>query len=149
MKKSWIVGGAIAVLLGLNLVQGAALIGICTRSNIAAQQTAPIGLTTDPVDNLPPQVQVAVKASLGENTPVLAARLTEVRRVRHDLVRYIASPRYNRREAERRFAVLRVKSDQAQMVAQDMLLDAADNLPPDQRGAVISDVDIGDPGGAS
>ena len=149
MKKSWIIGGVIAVLAGLNLVQGAALIGVYTRSHLAAQDTAPVGLATDAVGGLPPQSQTAVKASIGEDKPALTARLTEVRKARHDLVRYIASPRYNRREAERRFAVLRVKSDQAQMVAQDMLLDAADNLPADQRGAVISDVDTDGAGGGT
>lgn len=140
MKKSTIAGAVIAVLAGLNLVQGATLASLYARAHLS-EDTAPIGLATDKVADLPVPAQTAVKASLDDSKPELSARLTEVRRARHDLVRYISSARYNRREAERRFADLRRKSDQAQMVAQDMLLDAADTLPPEQRESVVSTID--------
>ena len=67
----------------------------------------------------------------------LRARLTEVRKARRELKHYIASPHYNRAEAQKRFEALREKSNQAQIVAQDMLLNAADKIPPEDRADVV------------
>ena len=142
MKRTWIFGAAIAALLGLNIVQGAVIFGLYAKSQIAAHETAPISLTDNKISALPAASQAVVKVSLSHAKPDLRARLTEVRKARHELVRYISSPHYQRAEAERRFEVLRAKSEQAQMVAQGMLLDAADNLPPDQRGQVVSEINV-------
>ncbi len=143
-KRTWILGVAIAALLGLNVVQGAVIFGLYTKNQIAKHETAPISLSDNKIASLPPASQAVVKVSLNQAKPELRARLKEVRKARHELVRYIASPHYQRAEAEKRFQVLRAKSEQAQIVAQSMLLDAADSLPPDQRGQVVDEINVED-----
>jgi uncharacterized membrane protein len=134
MKPNWNTGAIIAVLLGLNVIQGAILLGLYIKTR---HDAAPIALSEAHIAQMPAPTQAAVKASLADARPVLRARLTEVRRARRDLKHYIASPHYNRAEAQKRFAALREKNNQAQIVAQDMLLNAADKLPPQDRADVV------------
>ena len=135
--KDWKTGALIAVLLALNVLQGAVLAGLFFKSRMARHEAAPVILTEEKIAQMPPQTQAAVKASLAQARPVLRARLTEVRKARRELKHYIASPHYNRAEAQKRFEALREKSNQAQMVAQDMLLNAADKIPPADRADVV------------
>jgi uncharacterized membrane protein len=137
MKSNWKTGALIAVLLGLNVIQGAILAGLYIKTRMTQHDTAPIALSEAHIAQMPAPTQAAVKASLAEAQPVLRARLTEVRKARRDLKHYIASPHYNRVEAQKRFAALREKNNQAQIVAQDMLLNAADKLPPEDRADVV------------
>ena len=134
MKPNWKTGAIIAVLLGLNVIQGAILLGLYIKTR---HDAVPIALSEAHIAQMPAPTQAAVKASLADAQPVLRARLTEVRRARRDLKHYIASPHYNRAEAQKRFAALREKNNQAQIVAQDMLLNAADKLPPEDRADVV------------
>ena len=144
LKKSWIAGGVIAVLLGLNIIQGSVLLSLYARTHIAHEETTPVSLSDNHIAQLAPASQAVVRVSLTQAKPVLRARLKAVRKARHELVRYMASTHYNRHEAERRFADLRVKSDLAQSVAQAMLLDAADKLPPEDRAQVVDTIAIED-----
>jgi uncharacterized membrane protein len=137
MKANWKTGAIIATLLGLNVLQAAILTGLYIKTQIAGHDAAPIVLSEAHIAQMPAPTQAAVKASLADARPVLRARLTEVRRARRDLKHYIASPHYNRAEAQKRFAALREKNNQAQIVAQDMLLNAADKLPPQDRADVV------------
>lgn len=135
--KSWKAGAIIAVLLGLNVIQGAVLTGLFIKSRLARHDVAPIALSDAKIAQMPPETQAAVKTSLAQARPVLRARLTEVRKARLDLKQYISSPHYNRAEAQKRFEALREKSNQAQIVAQKMLLDAADQIPVEDRVDVV------------
>jgi uncharacterized membrane protein len=137
MKANWKTGAIIAVLLGLNVIQGALLAGLYIKSHITRPVPVPIALSEAKIALMPPGTQAAVKVSLAEARPVLRARLTEVRKARRDLKHYIASPHYNRAEAQKRFEALREKSNQAQIVAQDMLLNAADKMAPQDRADVV------------
>ena len=137
MKTNWKSGAIIAALLALNVLQGAILAGLFIKSRMAGHDVAPIALSEAHIAQMPAPTQAAVKASLAEARPVLRARLTEVRQARRELKHYIASPHYNRAEAQKRFAALREKNNQAQIVAQDMLLNAADKLPPQDRADVV------------
>ncbi len=137
MKINWKTGAVITALLGLNVLQGAILAGLYIKTQIARHDAAPITLSDAHIARMPAPTQAAVKASLAEARPVLRARLTEVRKARRDLKHYIASPHYNRAEAQKRFDALREKNNQAQIVAQDMLLNAADKLPPEDRADVV------------
>ena len=137
MKTNWKSGAIIAVLLALNVLQGAILAGLYIKSRVNHREAAPIALSEAHIAKMPAPTQAAVKASLAEVRPVLRARLTEVRQARRELKHYIASPHYNRAEAQKRFAALREKNNQAQIVAQDMLLNAADKLPPQDRADVV------------
>ena len=137
MNTNWKNGAIMAVLLALNVLQGAILAGLYIKTRVNHRDTAPIALSEAHIAQMPAPTQAAVKASLADARPVLRARLTEVRKARRDLKHYIASPHYNRAEAQKRFAALREKNNQAQMVAQDMLLNAADKLKPSDRADVV------------
>ena len=137
MKTNWRTGAIIAALLGLNVLQGAILAGLYIKTRMTQHDAAPIALSEAHIAQMPAPTQAAVKASLADARPVLRARLTEVRKARRDLKHYIASPHYNHAEAQKRFAALREKNNQAQIVAQDMLLNAADKLPPADRADVV------------
>ena len=141
MKTNWIAGAVIAVLLGLNITQGAALLSLYSRVQMAKKEIEPIALSDSQINQLSPNSQTVIRTSLTQAKPALRARLREVRVARHELVRYISSPRYNRKEAQQRFDDLRNKSDQAQIVAQNMLLDAADKLPVQDRSHVVAAID--------
>ena len=136
MNARAVIGGVIAVLVALNLVQGAALLRLT-----AHKPEMPAALTAKHIESLPAASQPAMKISLNQPRPMLAERLKDARTARHELARYIASPNYNRAEAERRFEDLRAKNNAAQAVAEDMLLDAADKLRPEDRKEILAAVD--------
>jgi len=136
MKSRILVGALIAILAALNLVQGAALLKLTAKKT-----EMPAMLTEKHIDNLPPASQQAVKLSLSQSRPLLAQRLKEAHHARRELARYIASPNYNHAEAEKRFEDLRARNNAAQTVAEDMLLDAADKLKPEDRKEILAAVD--------
>ncbi|MFT4073935.1 MAG: periplasmic heavy metal sensor [Asticcacaulis sp.] len=142
--KSWKTGAIIAILLGLNVIQGAVLTGLFIKSRLARHDSAPIALSDEKIAQMPPETRAAVKTSLAEARPVLRARLAEVRKARLDLKQYISSPHYNRAEAQKRFEALREKSNQAQIVAQEMLLNAADQMAPEDRADVTQAISEND-----
>ncbi len=136
MNSRLVIGGVIAVLIALNLVQGAALLRVTAK-----KPEVPVALTAKHIESLPAASQQAVKVSLNQSRPMLAERLKEARNARHELARYIAGPTYNRAEAEKRFEDLRAKNNAAQSVAEGMLLDAADKLKPEDRKEILAAVD--------
>lgn len=144
--RTWLLGGAIALLLGLNVVQASILFTHFARNHIVKSDIAPVTLTDNTLTELTPQAKAVVVARMAQVKPELNARLNEVRDARHDLVHYITSRDYQRDEAEKRFAALRAKSEQAQKVAQDALLDAADRLPAKDRAKVVATIDTEDDG---
>ncbi len=137
MNNRLVIGAVIAVLIALNLVQGAALLRLQTRK----VEPAPVTLTEQHVRQLPQVSQDAVRPSLEQSRPLLHKRLKEAHHARRELARYIASPNYNRAEAKKRFEDLRTKTNAAQGVAEDMLLDAADKLSPKDRALILRTVD--------
>jgi len=137
MNNRLAIGGVIAVLIALNLVQGAALLRMHARKT----EPAPVTLTEQHIQQLPKVSQDAVRPSLEQTRPLLHTRLKEAHQARHELARYIASPNYNRAEARKRFEDLRAKTNAAQGVAEDMLLDAADKLSAKDRALILKTVD--------
>lgn len=137
MNNRLVIGGVIAVLIALNLVQGAALL----RMHARKVDPAPVTLTEQHIQQLPQVSQDAVRPSLEQARPLLHTRLKEAHLARRELARYIASPNYNRAEARKRFEDLRAKTNAAQGVAEDMLLDAADKLSPKDRALILKTVD--------
>ncbi|MGA9658935.1 MAG: periplasmic heavy metal sensor [Asticcacaulis sp.] len=135
MKNLWIVGVIITVLAGLNLVQGAALLRVYSHTT-----PPPVSLNVAAIDNLPPASQAVVRTQLKDAAPDLRAKLKSVHKARRDLAKYIASPHYQRAEAKKRFEDLRARNDAAQMAAQDLLLNTADNLPVKDRALIIATI---------
>jgi uncharacterized membrane protein len=137
MNNRLVLGAVIAALVGLNLFQGAALL----RMHRHKAEPAPVTLTEQHIKRLPQMSQDAVRPSLEQARPLLHARLKEAGHARRELTRYIASPNYNRAEAKKRFEDLRAKTNAAQGVAEDVLLDAADKLSPRDRALILKTVD--------
>ena len=132
MKKAWIWGAVIAVLLGANIVQGAALISLHMNRYVN-----PLGVAGKKLRQLPQPERRAVFAILKQSRPELRQNLADIKQARLDLANYIASPGYNRAEAQKRFDDLRAKTERSQTIAQQMVLDAADRLPPQDRAKLL------------
>jgi uncharacterized membrane protein len=132
MKTKLIWGGIIAVSIAGNLVLGAMLIGINMQRHFH-----PFSVAMKKIKDLPPDERTALRAIAKQEAPTLRRSLKAARASRLDLAAYIASPGYNRAEAQKRFDDLRVKTAQSQLLAETMFLDMADKLPPQDRTKLL------------
>jgi len=132
MKTKWIWGTIIVVSIAGNLVLGAALAGVTLH-----RQFHPFSVAMRKVKTLPPDERQALHAIVKQEAPQLRQSLKAARESRLALAAYIASPSYNRAEAQKRFDDLRVKTAQSQIAAETMFLDMADKLPPADRAKLL------------
>ena len=128
MKTKWVWGAIIILSIAGNLVLGAMLVGINLQRHFH-----PFSVAMKKIKDLPPDERKAVHAIAKQEAPALRQSLKAARLSRLELAAYIASPGYNRAEAQRRFDDLRLKTAQSQLLAQTMFLDMADKLPPQDR----------------
>jgi len=132
MKTKWIWGAVIIVSIAANLVLGATLAGVTLH-----RQFHPFSVAMRKIKTLPPDERQAVHAIVKQEAPALRQSLRAARESRLALAAYIASPGYNRAEAQRRFDELRTKTAQSQIAAETMFLDMADKLPPQDRAKLL------------
>ncbi len=132
MKAKWIWGAVIVLSLGANLVLGAMLVGINLQRHFH-----PFSVAMKKIKTLPPDERRDLHAIAKQEAPALRQTLKDARAARLALAAYIASPNYNRAEAQKRFDDLRTKTGQSQMLAETMFLDMADKLPPEDRAKLL------------
>ena len=136
MKAKWSLklfwGALIVVSLAANLVLGATLVGINLQRHFH-----PFSVAMKKIKSLPPDERQAVHLIAKQEAPTLRQSAKAARDARLALATYIASPDYNRAEAQRRFDDLRTKTAQSQMIAETMFLDMADKLPPQDRAKLL------------
>lgn len=132
MKTKWFVGLLILLLVAGNLVLGATVAGMTLQKRFH-----PFSVAMKKIKTLPPEERKAVHLIAKQEAPQLRQSLKAARAARLDLAAYIASPAYNRAEAQRRFDDLRTKTAQSQIIAETMFLDMADKLPPDDRAKLL------------
>ncbi len=132
MKARWIWGALIVVLLAGNLIMGSTLIGINLQRHFH-----PFSVPGKNIKALPPAERKAVHLIAKQESPPLRQTLKDARAARDSLAVYLASPDYNRAEAQRRFDDLRMKTAQSQLLAQAMILDMADKLKPADRAKLL------------
>ena len=131
----WISGYCIVVVIQLiatNLVLGAMLTGITLQRHFH-----PFSVAMRIIKTLPPEERKAVHLIAKQEAPALRQSTKAAREARLALAAYIASPDYNRAEAQRRFVDLRIKTAQSQIIAETMFLDMADKLPPADRSKLL------------
>lgn len=132
-KSKWIAGAVIVVLLGLNLFQGALLLGQKARQDARFEMT--LGLRN--LRELSPDDRQMARQVMRERSPGLRSQLKAARLMRRDIANYIASPEYERQEAERRLTELRKITLANQYTAQMVMLDIADRLPAEERQKMV------------
>ena len=132
MKSKWILGILIVVLVAGNLILGATVAGMTLQKRFH-----PFSVAMKKIKTLPPEERQAVHLIAKQEAPQLRQSLKTARTARMDLAAYIASPAYNRAEAQRRFDDLRAKTAQSQVIAETMFLDMADKLPPQDRAKLL------------
>lgn len=132
MKAKWLFGALVAVLVAGNLVLGATVAGMTLQRHFH-----PFSVAMKKIKDLPPEERRAVHLVAKQEAPQLRQSLKAARAARLDLAAYIASPAYNRTEAQRRFDDLRTKTAQSQVIAETMFLDMADRLPPEDRAKLL------------
>lgn len=132
MKTRWIFGAILGLSLAVNLL----LIGMVVGSK-SAERFKPVAAVAERLGPLPPERRAFVRSKFREARPELRAATQEIRRLRAEIADYIASPDFNRPEAERRFASLREKTAQAQLRSQTLLLDTAEQLSPAERRILL------------
>ena len=132
MKAGWsskvFWGAVIVVSIGANLVLGAMLTGINLQRHFH-----PFSVPMKTIKTLPPAEVKVLRAIAKQEAPALRQSNKAAKASREALAAYIASPGYNRAEAQTRFDDLRAKTAQSQVLAEGMFLDMADKLPPQDR----------------
>lgn len=86
---------------------------------------------------LPSEHQEAIRQILENYRPQLTEAMAQVKATRKANLAYLKSEDYQRAEAETRFADLRKQSIALQKLAQAMLLEMADILPPEHRALLM------------
>ena len=132
MKARWIWGALIIVLIAGNLIMGATLVGINLQRHFH-----PFSVPAKNIKALPPAERKTIHLIAKQESPPLRRTLKEARAARDSLAVYLASPDYNRAEAQRRFDDLRIKTAQSQLIVQTMFLDMADKLSPADRAKLL------------
>ncbi len=132
MKTKWIWGAIIVLSLAGNLVLGATLAGVSLQRHFH-----PFSVAMKKIKSLPPEERQDLHAIARQEAPQLRQSLKAARASRLALAAYIASPDYNRAEAQKRFDDLRARTAQSQLIAETMFLDMADKLPPQDRAKLL------------
>ena len=131
-RPHWMLGVVILVLIAGNLVLGATVIGMTLQKHFH-----PFSVAMKTIKSLPPQERKTVHLIAKQEAPALRQSAKAARDARLALAAYVASPDYNRAEAQRRFDDLRTKTAQSQVLAETMFLDMADKLPPQDRAKLL------------
>lgn len=128
MKTRWIIGSILFISIALNITLGAMLAGKQLQQNRQR-----IEIVMERISALPEAERAKARKFFLEAVPELRTQAREMRQTRKEIHRYVASDAYTRAEAEKRLADLRVKTTALQLSAQRMMLDIADQLPPEHR----------------
>lgn len=93
----------------------------------------PFGGFGKQIETLAEPAKTDISAVMDQYKPKLKAQMQKVRDAREQAEKAIKDPHYTRKQVEPLFAKLKVESDKAQALAQQMMLDVADKLSPEER----------------
>lgn len=132
--KHWIIGIVLFASLALNLFLGGWMVG---ADKFAPPPHGGRGAFFEAfnakADALPEPARAEVKKILAEHQPKLKRQMKKIMQSRDAIDRMYKRKDYSRAEAEERFASMQQQSIRMQELAQAMMLDLADALPPEQR----------------
>lgn len=143
MNKPWLLGGALLLSLAANVFM-AGWLGGRPPSHMPLGQMEPPGRhgprlqhLMDKMDTLPAAQRREVRQLMREYAPQLRELGQQNKQAREALQRLIAQPELPRAELEAGFAQQRELQGQMQTLMQKMLLDIAEQLPPEQRARLL------------
>lgn len=132
MKKRLLFGAVLFLSIAANVTLGSMLIG-----KQVSRERQPVKMMIDQLDTLPESSREKALQIVSEQRPQLREYMEMVRDTRKAVFEYIASAEYERAEAEKKLTDLRTKTTALQETAQKMMLDIADELPPQERGQLL------------
>ena len=130
--KRWMIGGILFASLALNIALGAMIGGKALR-----HRGPPIKMVVESIAELPEPERAKAMGAIESSRPALQDLMRDVKETRQNIFDYIVSDDYQRAEAESKMAELREKSAAAQVAAQDMMLEIADQLSQEHRKLVF------------
>ena len=139
MTKPWLLGGALLLSLAANLFMAGWLVGRPHGHTSSEQIEAPDrhGLRLKhlmaKLEKLPPEQRSAVRQLLREYSPQLHELGKRNKLAHQALQEQITQPELPRAALEASFARQRELQNEMQTLMQQMLLDIAEQLPPEQR----------------
>jgi len=138
LKTRWIIGGLLFLSLAANLFLGGWLFGSdAFRAPHAGERGAFFEAFNDKAAALPEPERAVVKEVLARHQPGLKKQMKRIMKSRDAIDRMYKRKNYSRGEAEERFNQLQEQSITMQQMAQAMMLDLADMLPPSKRAAFM------------
>lgn len=131
----WWIGGLLFASLALNLFLGGWLFGADAFREPPRHGGKGMffQMFNEKAETLPATEREAVKEVLARHQPGLKRQMKRIMRTRDAIDAMYKRDDYSRSEAEERFATLQEQSIAMQDMAQAMMLDLADVLPPEQR----------------
>ncbi len=142
-KKAWLLGIIVFLSLAMNFTLAGMMLG---RGMMAPPPPPPPphGRGWDPMQSmmerleaLPPEEREAVRGILEEYRPQFDEQAKEIKAKRKEVNNFIKSEAYEREEAQRRLIELGSEYQDMQRLAQQMMLDLADQLTPEERALVF------------
>ena len=130
--KRWIIFLLLFLSLGFNIAFVSMLAG-----KKAGKLYAPARIVMHRLDTLPEPERSTAKEVFLQERAKLKSLMGELKHARKETFAYIASPDYERAEAQRRLTELREKTAQLQDAGQTILLDIADGLSPESRAVLL------------
>jgi Spy/CpxP family protein refolding chaperone len=134
-KRSWVIGVVLFASLALNLFLGGWLFGGGTPSATSSPTSRGMFFESfnQKVATLPEPERSKVQQVLDFYQPELKKQMNYVMRSREAADKLFKSKNYQREDAEEVFNEMQFESMQMQQMAQEMMLDLADVLPPEHR----------------
>ena len=143
MKKHWLLGGALLLSLAANVFMGGWIVGRPHGHMPAGQMEQPgsqspgLKKLMQRMEKLPDAQRSKVRELMHQYAPQLRELGQQNKQAREALQKLIAQPELPRAELESGFAQQRELQGKAQELMQQMLLDIAEQLPPEQRARLL------------
>lgn len=143
MNKHWLLGGALLLSLAANVFMGGWLLGRPHGHMPPGQMEQPgrhgprLQHLMQRMDKLPEAQRNAVGQLMRQYAPQLRELGQQNKQTREALQKLIAQPDLPRAELEAGFAQQRELQGKMQALMQQMLLDIAEQLPPEQRARLL------------
>lgn len=133
-KKRCIWGIVLFISLGLNLFLAGVLVG---KPNEGPGMRSPMGRMGQQIEQLPPEHQQEAKAIFDSYRPEFKTQMKNVMKVRSELEALMTSKDYSREKVQEKFFELSDEYVKLHQIGQQMTLEIADTLPPEERAKLL------------
>lgn len=133
-KKRCIWGIVLFASFGLNLFLAGVLVG---KPDAGPGMRSPMGRMGEQIEQLPPEHQKQAKAIFDSYRPEFKAQMKQVMSTRKELEALMGSKDYSRGAAQEKFFELSDEYVKLHQIGQQMTLEIADTLPPEERAKLL------------